>query len=138
MSTYEEHVDALEQAQGVSSETVEIAQDAISFIAALHGLYVDQGVLNEDAQVDLGVLENLTDAYHGELAAAAIFLAEDSFQGAPEVLRGLSDAMEDPEGVVPVVVRKGFGRLAGRIEQTRKMKEVAMQALIEAQGAEKG
>jgi hypothetical protein len=135
MATYEDHIEKLEAAENIPNETVEAACDAISFVAALHGLYVAEGVLNEDAPIDCGVLENLVDAYHGELAAAAILMSEDSFKGFPELLRGTARSMEDPSAVVPLVVRKGFERLANRIERTRELKKIAINALKEAEAA---
>jgi hypothetical protein len=125
MATYEDHIDALERSKDVSSEAIEAATASIAFVAALHGMFVDNGVLNDEATIDVCVLENLVDAFHGELAAAAIFLAQESFDGVPEVLRLVSETIgtkeTDPKGVVPTVVRKGFSRLAARIEQTRAM-----------------
>lgn len=121
MASYEDHIEVIE-ASNLPSETAEAAGDAVAFIAALHGLFVDQGVLNDDAPIDCNVLENLVDAYQGELAAAALLLSEDNFRGMPELLRGTEKSMPDDENVVPVVVKKGFGRLATRIEQTRKMR----------------
>lgn len=130
MDGYEDHITVLEQAEGLPSATVEVASDAIAFVAALQGLYVDSGVLNEDAEVDVGVLENLVDAYHGELCAAALFLSEyNSFKGVPDLLRGTAKTMEDNGGVVPVVVRKGFERLAARIEKAREQRIGAYEAL---------
>ncbi len=135
MASYEDHIEILQNAEGLPSETAEAAGDAIAFVAALHGLFVDQGVLNDEAEIDVNVLENLTDAYHGELAAAALLLSEDSFTGMPELLRGTARSMPDDEGVVPVVVKKGFERLANRIEQTRRMK-AEMAKVLEARALE--
>lgn len=132
MATYEDHISVLEEASGsLPSATTEAACDALSFVVALHNLYVDSGVLNDEAEVDVGVLENLVDAYHGELAAAAIFLSEDAFKSVPDILRATSAGMVDSEGVVPLTVRRGFDRLASRIEQARKQKLRAMQAITE-------
>ncbi len=127
---YEDHITVLEQTIDLPTETVEVASDAIGFVAALHGFYVDIGVLNGEAPIDVAVLENLTDAYYGELAAAALFLSEyDSFKGAPDVLRGTAKTMEDAGDVVPLVVRKGFVRLAARIERAREQRIEAFEAL---------
>ena len=133
MTTYEEHIGRLEESD-LPSDTVDAAEDALSFVAALHDLYVTQGVLNEDAPIDCTVLENLVDAYHGELAAAALFLSEDSFKGAPELLRKTAATLQDPDGVVPLIVKRGFERLATRIERAREMRVMAMEALKEAKG----
>lgn len=132
MSTYEEHITGLENAKGVSSDTVETACDAISFVATIHSLYVDQGVLNGEADVDIEVLENLFDAFYGELAAATLFLSQDSFKGVPELLRGVEKTMDDPDNDVPSSVRKGFGRLAKRIEKARVLQVEMAQVLKEA------
>ena len=121
MSTYENHIDALEASKELPGDTVEVAQGAISFVAALHDMYVANGILNEDSPVDLAVLENLTDAMYGELAAAALYLAQDEFNGSSALLRATSSAMEDPDNIVPLVVRKGFERLANRIDRTREL-----------------
>lgn len=129
MATYEDHIETLEGVSGIPSETLDAAADAISFVACLHNLYVDSGVLNDDATVDVSVLETLVDAYHGELAAAAILLSEDSFKAIPELLRTTATSMVDSDDVVPVTVRKGFSRLATRIEQTRKQRDAAFAAL---------
>jgi hypothetical protein len=122
--TYEEHIEALEGASGVSKETLEAASDALGFVAALHGLFVDHGVLNEDAPIDVAVLENLTDAFHGELAAASLLLSDDMFKGVEQMLRALETTIEksDTDGEVPTVVRKGFARLASRVAKARELK----------------
>ena len=128
MASYEDHIQVLEDSD-IASDTVDAASDSIAFVAALHGLYVDSGVLNEDSPIDCGVLENLVDAYHGELMAAALLLSEDSFKGIPELLRGTAKSLEDPDDSVPLVVRKGFERLANRIEQAREQRVVSVAAL---------
>ena len=129
MTKYEEHIDRLEASTDLPTETVEAAQEAMSFVAALHNLYVSEGVLNEDAPIDCSVLENLTDAYHGELAAAAIFLSEDGFKAVPEFLRKTAKTMDDPSNVVPLIIKRGFERLANRIERARQLKAQAFEYL---------
>lgn len=120
MSTYEEHITALEDSSEAPSDTIEAACDAISFVATLHNLFVTQGVINSDADVSIPILENLTDAYFGELAAATMFLSQDQFSGIGIFLTTLEKTMDDPNNDVPVSVRKGFGRLAKRIEKARE------------------
>ncbi len=132
MPTYEEHILVLEDSD-LSEETVEAACQAISFAAYLRNFYVVTGVLNEEAPIDCRVLEGLVEAFHGELAAAAIILSEDSFKGVPELLRGAEDTMEDPENACPDYVRKGFGRLASRIEKAREERVLAFKALKESE-----
>lgn len=138
--TYETLIEELEsqsQGTGLSSEAVEAAADAMSFVAALHGLFVANGVLNEDAAVDVGVLENIIDAQYGELGAAAILLSEASFNGISDVLKATAKTMEDKDNVVPATVRKGFERLAQRIEKTKVYREQAAQALANSEKAQK-
>lgn len=130
MATYEEHILVLEDSD-LPEETVEAAAQAISFAAYLRNFYVVTGVLNEEAPIDCRVLEGLIDAFHGELAAAAIILSEDSFKGVPELLRSTEVTMVDPENAVPEYVRKGFGRLASRIEKAREERVLAFKAFEE-------
>ena len=135
MSKFEKCIEILEDC-AVSAKTseeeeaYESANDAMAFVQALHSLYVDQGVLPTEAEPDLAVLENLVDAYHGELAAAAIFLAESAFGRVPEVLRATAASLEkDDGGVVPLTVCKGFERFASRIERVREQQQQVLQAL---------
>jgi hypothetical protein len=60
----------------------------------------------------------LIDALHGELAAACIFLSEPSFARVPDMLRVVAKQLDKSQDV-PVVVSKGYERLAKRIEATR-------------------
>ena len=135
MSKYENYIETL-QDRSISAETAqqeeayETASDAMAFVQALWDLYIDQGVLPVDSEPDLPMLENLIDAYHGELAAAAIFLAENAFGRVPEVLRATTKTLEGKEGeVVPTVVKKGFGRLANRIEKVRQQQTQLLQVI---------
>jgi len=130
MATYEDYIEILENAD-LPGDTAEAACTAISFAAFFRNFYVVTGVLNEDAPIDCQVLEDLAEAFHGELAAAAILLSEDSFKGVPELLRGLEKTItnDDPNGFVPEYVCKGFGRLASRIEQAREERVQAMVAV---------
>lgn len=124
MKTYETVIEELEKNSDLNEDTVEAATGCLAFAAAIHSLFVTQGVISPEDDIDLCVLENLIDAYIGELAAATIFLAEDSFVEIPKILRGFEDAIsQDDEGdVVPLTVRKGFGRFAKRIERLKQQK----------------
>ena len=141
MSKAELQIEVLQDMSAVSKDTrqeeaIEAGADALAFAQSLHSLYQDQGVLSEDAELDLGILENLVDAYHGELAAAALFLSEDSFGRVSEALRGTGKALtRDGEDIVPLIVRKGFERLANRVEQAKKQRQQVFQ-VIEQENAE--
>lgn len=126
--TYEELMDDLESGDP-SDETLEAAMDAMAFVQSLHNMFRDNGVGLEE-EPDCSTLENLIDGVHGELAAACLFLSEKSFEQVPAMLRAISarfekldEAFKDDQGQtgpsVPVVIRKGFSRLADRIEATR-------------------
>jgi hypothetical protein len=78
---------------------------------------------------DVSSLEDVIDGVIGELAAASIFLSEDSFKRVPNMLRVVSSSFTQNAGEeVPTVITKGFSRLADRIEATRvqgtQMKEL--------------
>ena len=125
----DKHLETLERIKdflGVNpelNETLEKASDALAFAQALWN------AMGEDPETepDFHRMEHLYDAYQGELAAAALFLSDRSFDSVPALLRSVSDAL--PEGEeVPVVVRKGFHRLAKRIERTRHLKTAVSSA----------
>lgn len=108
----------------LSSDAAEMGADALAFVQALHSMFRDNGMTSKD-QPDLNELENLIDALHGELAAACIFLSEPSFSRVPDMLRIVAKQLNKSEEV-PLVVVKGYERLAKRIEATR----MNMQTLI--------
>ena len=135
---YEDLMEELENSD-LSETAREAALDAMAFVLALHTTFKDNGVSLPETP-DCSVLENTIDGVHGELAAACIFLSERSFARVPEMLRTISekfDSMDqnftDTQGVtgpsVPFVVRKGFERLAQRIEATRIQKSQMLNIL---------
>lgn len=120
---FEEAAQQIEDKNNPSQEAREKALDAISFVESLHQMFKDNGMTTkEDADVD--ELENLVDALHGELAASVLFLCEPVFARVPDMMRVVAKKTAE-DGEVPVVVSKGFERLAKRIENTRvKMQQV--------------
>ena len=118
-------LEAIETTSTEHEDAIDVAIDCIMFTQALNNLFRDQGAVVPDVP-DCNVLENLIDAYNGELAAACLFLADKAFATSPAMLRTIADSFAGLEGnVVPSVVVKGFRRLANRIENTR----VQMQSL---------
>lgn len=120
---YEEAAASIEESENPSQEAREKALDAIAFVESLHQMFKDNGMtVKEDADVD--ELENLIDALHGELAASVIFLCEPVFARVPDMMRVVAKKTAE-SGDVPVVVSKGFERVAKRIENTRvKMQQI--------------
>jgi len=140
MSKTETHIETLQDLSATSDateheEALEAGADALAFAQGLHELYQDQGVISEDAELDLGHLENLVDAYHGELAAAALFLSEDSFGRVSVALRGTGKSLEAAGDTVPLIIRKGFERLANRVEQAKKQRQQVFQHIKEQEEA---
>jgi len=135
MSKYETYLEELTDVETAdpSSDAIEAAADSLAFVTSLHTVFRDNGYdLPEDP--DCSTLENILDGMMGELAAASLFLAEDSFATVPEMLRAIARAFEvtanqDPNTEVPSVITQGYNRLADRIEatrvQTKQMKELA-------------
>ena len=119
---FEEYVailESLEVEDQEKADAVDAAIDCLMFTQALNNLFRDQGAAVADVP-DCNVLENLVDAYNGELAAACLFLADKAFATAPAMLRNIADSFKGLSGsVVPSVVVKGFARLASRVENTR-------------------
>lgn len=121
--TYEEAAKQIEEERDPSDEAREKALDAISFVESLHQMFKDNGMTTKD-EADVDELENLIDALHGELGAAVLFLCEPVFARVPDMMRVVSKQMEKEQDV-PVVIVKGFERVAKRIENTRvKMQQV--------------
>lgn len=92
--------------------------EALAFVLALHKMFKETGMTSKE-EPDVNELENLIDALHGEIAAAAIFLSENTFARVPDMLRGISASLEK-EGTSDTVVVKGYSRFATRIENTRR------------------
>ncbi len=136
MATYEDHITAIENSD-LPEETMEAACQAVSFAAYFRNFYVVTGVLNEEDPIDCQVLEPMVESFHGELAAAAILLSEDSFNGVTKMLNAMGKVLEKEE-VVPVYVREGFGRLATRIEEAKKERVAAAAALEMSEVVEGG
>ena len=127
MSSYEDYIEEIEESP-VGEDCKDAAIDALAFVQALHTMFKDNGV-NLPVDPDVSYLENVIDGIMGELAAASLFLSEDSFQQVPNMLRKISSGFpQNPDEEVPTVIAKGFSRLADRIEATRvqvgQMKEL--------------
>jgi hypothetical protein len=136
MSKYETYLEELDAGEDVSSDALEAATDALAFVTSLHTAFCESGYdLGEDP--DVSNLEKVLDIMAGELAAASLFLAEDSFTAVPKMLRTIASAFENtakPGEEVPQVIINGYNSLAARIEATRVQKQ-QMKDLVEAQTA---
>ena len=136
MSKYETYLEELDAGEDVSSDALEAATDALAFVTSLHTAFSESGYdLGEDP--DTSNLEKVLDIMAGELAAASLFLAEDSFAAVPKMLRTIASAFENtgkPGEEVPQVIINGYNSLAARIEATRVQKQ-QMKDLVEAQTA---
>jgi len=120
---FEEAAKQIEEERDPADEAREKALDAIAFVESLHQMFKDNGMTTKE-EADVDELENLIDALHGELGAAVLFLCEPVFARVPDMMRVVSKRMEK-ESDVPVVIAKGFDRVAKRIENTRvKMQQV--------------
>jgi len=129
--THDELVDSL-ASESPSKEALEHASDAVSFVQTLHNMF-SANQMTTSSEPDLNELENLIDSVYGELAAACIFLSEQSFARVPDILRVVEQKIEaEGAGIVHPVVTKGYGRLATRIENTR----VAMQQLAKSSASQ--
>lgn len=133
MSNYDTYLEELSDTETAdpSSDAIEAAADAMGFVLALHNMFRDNGY-DLPEEPDVSDLENVFDGMMGELAAACLFLSEDSFSNVPSMLRAISRsfaALQVPGTEVPTVITKGYERLANRIEATRvqkqQMKELA-------------
>lgn len=138
-SNYDELRDELERdivdrTHRCSGEAAEAALDAMAFVQSLHQVLKDNGMTDKE-EPDLDELENLVDALHGELGAAVLFLCEPSFARVPDMLRIISKQLDKSgnKEEVPLVIVKGFDRLAKRIENTRvNMQQLAVKQQTEA------
>lgn len=111
-------------------ESIENAIDCMNFCAALWE------AMGEDPKQtpDLAKMENIYDGYQGELAAAALFLSENAFSRAPEMLRGISTQLSKVnDGSTPTTVVKGFARFAKRIEHTRQLQQNVITAIAKSE-----
>ena len=133
MSNYETYIEELENGDDVSSDALEAAADSLAFVESLWSVFRGNGYdISENP--DCSTLEHILDSMMGELAAASLFLSEDSFQQVPKVLRGIATAFETTAGSdeVPAVIVNGYNNLAERIEATR-FQQQQMKDLVTAQ-----
>ena len=133
MSKYETYMEELEGHETPSSDALEAAVDCVGFVTSLHTVFKDNGYdLGEEP--DVSTLENILDGMFSELAAASLFLSEDSFQQVPTMLRTIGKAFANTSGgdEVPSVIIEGYNRLADRIEATR-VQQQQMKELLAAQ-----
>ncbi len=135
-SLYENYVNLLEDlpkntiGAGEVTTALETACDCLSFVQALWEVYQLEGAHDGTTPPDIAMMENLFDALQGELAAASLFLSENSFSRVPDMLRSLAEKLEGHEDdVVPVVVARGFSRFANRIENVRKQQQLLMKVV---------
>lgn len=132
MSKYETYIEELESSTEVSGDALEAAADALAFVESLNSVFRGNGYnLSEDP--DCGSLEIVLDSMAAELAAASLFLAEDSFKSVPQMLRGIAKAFTQATGQeVPTLIVNGYNNLADRIEATR-VQQQQMKDLVAAQ-----
>ena len=132
MSKYETYMEELENPGTASDDALEAASDCLAFVESLYSVFRDNGY-DIPEEPDLSVLEAIIDGLNGELAAASLFLSEDSFKAVPGMLRHIGENFPQAKGQeVPTVITKGFSRLANRIEATR-VQQQQMKELSEAQ-----
>jgi hypothetical protein len=115
--------------------SIDRACDCLAFVQALWDVYAVEGAHDGTLPPDIAMMENLFDALQGELAAAALFLSENSFARVPDMLRSLESKLlsEEAGGIVPRVVARGFSRFATRIENVRKQQQLMMKVVSEAE-----
>lgn len=131
MSKYETYIEELES-DSASEDALEAASDCLAFVASLYSVFRQNGY-DVPEEPDLSVLEAMIDGMSGELAAASLFLSEDSFKDVPAMLRHISENFPQVDGQeVPQVITKGFSRLANRIDATR-VQQQQMKELLETQ-----
>jgi hypothetical protein len=132
--TYLEELDSITVEDQQHGEALEAATDALAFVQALHTAFSESGYdLGEEP--DTSKLEQVMDIMAGELAAASLFLAEDSFENVPKMLRTIAKAFEatgKPGEEIPTVIINGYNSLAARIEATRVQTQ-QMKDLVAAQ-----
>ena len=102
-------------------EALNMAEEAMSFVLSLHEAFAQQGV-TMPAEPDVGLLENLFDAYVCELAASVMAL--QNYEGSPERLRNVAkelliEVKADRSEVDPQTIQ-GFLKLADRIEASKE------------------
>lgn len=134
MSKYETYLEELDAGVDVSSDALEAATDSLAFVTSLHTVFCESGYDLGD-EPDVSMLEKVIDTLAGELAAASLFLAEDSFTAVPQMLRAIAQAFVDtakPGEEVPPVIINGYNSLAARIEATRVQTQ-QMKDLVAAQ-----
>ena len=132
MSKLETYMEELENGENISDDALEAASDSLAFVESLYSVFRDNGY-DIPEEPDLSVLEAIIDGIHGELAAASLFLSEDSFKGVPDILRHIGENFPAAHGQeVPAVITRGFTRLANRIEATR-VQQQQMKDLLESQ-----
>ena len=102
MSKHETYLEELENGDDVSSDALEAAADSLAFVTSLHAVFRDNGY-DLPEEPDMASLENILDGMMGELAAASIFLSEDSFVQVPHMLRTIAKAFETTAKEIPGV-----------------------------------
>jgi hypothetical protein len=146
---YEEFIDLLDSEADNSAdleitEALEVATEALAFIHGLNEALRESGARLPEVP-DINKLGIVLDGVFGELAAASLFLSEDSFKRVPEMLRLYADKLEkmdveftDPEGVsglsVPKAVTDGFRHFAKRLEATQVQKREILATLKNVSG----
>ena len=102
-------------------EALNKAEEAMSFVLSLHDAFAQQGVTMPE-EPDVGLLENLFDAYVCELAASVMAL--QNYEGSPERLRNVAkellvEVKAGRSDVDPQTIQ-GFLKLADRIEASKE------------------
>lgn len=137
---YEGYIAEIEQESTPGDRSLDVASDAMGFVLALHTMFAENGYTLPN-EPDTDALMAIIDGIHAELAAACLFLSDPAFEQVPTVLRQISKSLSqldtdftDTDGVtetsVPSVVKKGFSRLAARIEAT-KVQQVQMKDILQ-------
>jgi len=132
MSKYETYIEELESPATASDDALEAASDCLAFVESLYRVFRENGY-DLPEEPELSAVESILDGMMGELAAASLFLSEDSFKAVPQMLRKIGEAFSQlPGEEVPTVIIRGYTRLANRIEATR-VQQAQMKELAEAQ-----
>lgn len=131
--SYEDAIEALDTIKGetpAQQEALEQAASAMSFAQSVNELFRDHGAVIPETP-DVYLLEQLIDSYMGELAAAVIFLCDDSFQRVPGMLRAISRGLKKQKedggaDDTPDIVIRGYAKFADRIDNSKvKIAEMA-------------
>lgn len=133
MSDFETYLDELESRENVSEEALEAATDALAFCMAMHDALKENGYTSDDLSIEF--LEKTWDGMLGELAAASLFLSENSFKNVPAMMRAIADNLANEatgDNTVPSVVAHGFRSFAKRIEATRVQQQQMKELMKEA------